>query len=99
MDNKSSHILNTSANLLGFTFFVLISIKGLGLSQYGIADKITGICIVLFSFACFISFLSMKSTSEIRTKRYEDIADFIFFIGIFLCTVLSILILFNVIKI
>lgn len=98
MENKSSHILNTSANLLGFTFFVLISIKAPGLSQQGIADKITGICIVLFSSACLYSFLSIKTSSEVRSKKYENIADYIFFIGVTLCVILSILILFDVVK-
>ena len=38
MENKSPHILNTSANLLGFTFLVLVSVKSLGLSEKGITD-------------------------------------------------------------
>lgn len=98
MDSKSSHIMNTSANLLGFTFFVLISMKGLGLSQHSIADKITGISVFLFSFSCFISFLSIKTTSEARANKYENIADLAFFIGVTLCTVLCFLILFNVVN-
>ncbi|HUX35934.1 MAG TPA: hypothetical protein VMV71_02775 [Candidatus Paceibacterota bacterium] len=98
-ENKSPHILNTSANLLGFTFIVLSSIKGLGLAQNGIADKIAGACVVLFALSSFISFASMKTISKTRSNNYETFADYLFLMGLTLCVVLSFLLVFYVAKI
>lgn len=97
-ESKSPHILTTSANLLGFTFIVLSSIKGLGLAKNGITDKITGACVVLFALSSFISFTSMKTPSKTRSNRYEEIADYLFLAGLGLCVVLSFLLVFDIVN-
>jgi hypothetical protein len=97
MKTKSSHILSSSANLLGFTFLILTSMKGLGLSKHGITDKITGICVILFALSSFISFISIRSSSAAKSDSYETIADYIFLLGLALCSLLSILLVFNIV--
>lgn len=98
MDNKSPHILGTSANLLGFTFLVLASIKGLGLSEHGLADEITGLCVILFASSSLLSFISMRFANKTGGKNYEMFADIVFMAGLVMCLILSFLLVFEVVK-
>ena len=91
MNSKSPHILNTSSNLLGFSFLVLTSIKGLGLPQDGWIDEIVAICVVIFSLSCFFSFLSMRAKRESRAQELESLADYVFLAGLSILTIVSIL--------
>ncbi len=93
---KSPHILNTSANMLGLCFIVLTSIKMKDESALTIVDEFTAVAIVFFMVSCILSFLSMRSKKELT--RLEYVADIVFFIGLFLLLVITILITFNVIK-
>ena len=98
MNRKSPHILNTSANLLGFTFIVLSSIKGFGIPQAGIIDELTAACVALFAVSCAVSFASMQSTSDKRGKYLELSAEYIFFTGLLIVTAISLLLAFDIIK-
>lgn len=98
MDTKSPHILNTSANLLGFTFIVMTSIKALGVSSGGTLDRMVGICVILFALSALLSFMSMRVRAVRLTKQYEWLADMIFLVGLILCLVLSILLALDVAK-
>lgn len=91
MKKTSYHILPTASNLLGFSFLVLISIKGLGLPQKGFVDEIVAFLIVLFSSSCALSFISIRTHNERLSSRYEEWADFIFLAGLFITLVLSLL--------
>lgn len=97
--NKSTspHILNTSANLLGFTFIVLSSIKSLGLAQGTSVNKVISFCIVLFALSSFLSFASMHTKSEERTIRYEFAAEYVFLGGLFIVSIVAILFAFDII--
>lgn len=92
----SHHILPTAANLLGFTFLVLTSIKGLGLSPSGMTDKITGLCVVFFALSTLLSFLSIRSEDHDTIIDYEKWAERTFFLALFICTVLSVLLAFDI---
>jgi hypothetical protein len=97
-NQKSPHILSSSANLLGFSFLILTSVKSLGLSQHGVVDRITGVCVILFALSSFTSFVAIRSKSVAKSNRYENIADSIFFLGLGLCTVLSVLLVLDIVK-
>jgi hypothetical protein len=97
MTNKSTHILSTSSNLLGFTFLVLSSIKGLGLPQGGIIDEAIALCVAIFSLSSFLSFLSIRTKSEEKTERYELLAEYIFLVGMLIVTLISILLALDII--
>lgn len=94
---SSPHILNTSSNLLGFTFLVLSSIKGLRLAQGIFIDKIISLCIVLFALSSFISFLSMRVKSAEKSAKYERVAEYIFLIGLLIVMIVGMLLAFDVI--
>lgn len=96
MREKSTHILNTSSNLLGFTFLVLSSMKGLGLPQGSIIDKAIACCVALFATSSFLSFLSIRSHSVVKSERLELFADYIFLLGLFLVVVITVLMALDV---
>lgn len=95
----SHHILPTSANLLGFTFIVLTSIKSLGLSQYGITDEVTGVCVLLFALSSLLSFMSIRGNEKsTKTYYFEKLAQAIFFTALLLCLILALLLASNTVK-
>ena len=98
MNGKSPHILNTSANLLGFTFIVLSSIKGFGLPQAGIIDELTSFCVVLFAISCLVSFAAMRAHDEQQSSKLELIAEYIFFGGLLIVTAIAILLALDIVK-
>lgn len=100
MDNgndKSPHILNASSNLLGICFIVLTSLKLLKVSQKTFIDELTSCAIVLFMASCILSFLSIRGNIK-KSGKFENIADYLFLIGIILLFVTTILFTLNVIK-
>ena len=95
--SHSSHILNTSANLLGLCFIVLTSLHVLKLSQVSIIDEFTSGAIILFMTSSLLSFLALRS----KTKRgiyYEKIADGFFLFGLIFMFITTMLIAFGVIR-
>jgi hypothetical protein len=90
--------LSTSANLLGFVFFVLASIKSLGVPHSGFIDEIASICIALFAISCMLSFASVRSASDVRSRRFELIADYLFFSGLLIMTTISLLLAFDFVE-
>ncbi|HZV68735.1 MAG TPA: hypothetical protein VFG10_04295 [Saprospiraceae bacterium] len=95
-NDKSPHILNTSATLLGLCFIVLTSLKLNNQSEVTLIDELTAIAIIMFMASSFLSFLSMRS-NRIPSARFEKFADFIFLTGLFFLFLTTIFILFNVI--
>jgi len=95
-NDKSPHILNTSATLLGLCFIVLTSLKLNNQSEVTLIDELTAIAIIMFMASSFLSFLSMRS-NRIPSARFEKFADFIFLSGLFFLFLTTIFILFNVI--
>ncbi len=96
-NNRSPHILNTSANLLGFCFIVLTSIKISDLKESSVIDKGAALAIIIFMSSCLLSFLAMRSKTD-RAIKLERIADSCFFYGLIVLFVTTMLIAFNIIK-
>lgn len=97
INNKSSHILNTSATLFGFCFVVLSSLKRFRISERTHMDQVAMISMFLFLTSCTFSFLSLRSLSD-RSQKYEKIADYIFLSGLFSLFFDTFFIGFNIIQ-
>ncbi len=96
-NTNSPHILTASATLLGLCFVVLTSINILDRKRATIIDEITAFAILFFITSSVFSFMSMKSKTR-KGQRYENIADIIFFIGLFSLFITTLLITLNIIK-
>ncbi len=81
--NKSTHILNTSANLMGICFVVFSSLKSIKISDHTYIDEFTALAMFLFMISCTLSFLSIRSQSK-NSLKYEIIADYVFLSGLFI---------------
>jgi hypothetical protein len=95
-NNKSPHILNTSATLLGLCFVVLTSLNINDRREKSFIDELTAIAILMFMASCLLSFLSIRS-KNIKSTRYENIADLIFLSGLLFLFVITVLIIFNIV--
>ena len=77
-NNTSQHILNTSANLLGFCLFVITSFHITNQSKSSKIDEFAiGVAIGLV-ISCFFSFFSMKTQNPSREIWLEKIAEYFF---------------------
>ena len=94
--NRSPHILNTSANLLGFCFIVLTSVKISNFTESSYIDEGAALAIIVFMNSCLMSFLSMRNKAN--AKKLEKLADLLFLIGLIVLFVTTLLIVFNIIK-
>lgn len=94
-NNKSTHILSTSSNLLGICFVVLTSLKLLKMAHQTVIDELTAAAIVLFMSSCLLSFLSIRNRRF--SQRYEAVADYFFLAGIVILFVTTLLFTFNII--
>ena len=95
--NKSSHILNASSNLLGICFVVLTSLKLLNIGHKTIIDDLTALAILFFMTSCVLSFLSIRGTIR-ESSRIEDIADLFFIAGLLLLFATAVLFSLNIIE-
>lgn len=95
--NKSSHILNTSATLLGLCFVVLTSIKVSKMQDSTLIDETTALAIILFMASCILSFLAIRRTDG-TSERLEKFADFVFLSGLIVLFLTTMMVTFNVIK-
>lgn len=96
MNDKSPHILNTSATLLGLCFIVLTSRQIVSKKEATLIDEMTAIAVIVFMCSSVFSFLALRSRTD-RAQRYERIADVIFLTGLFFLFVITMLITFNII--
>ena len=95
---RAPHILNTSSNLLGFTFLILTSTRIVGLQNGSIVPKIAAGCVAIFAISSFLSYASIHARSLQRSRYLESMASYIFFLGQFLLTVGAALLSVNFIK-
>jgi F0F1-type ATP synthase assembly protein I len=93
--NISRHILPTSSNLLGLCFVILTFIKLSKLSNETVIDECIGGLIILFLISSIFSYISMRVKR--KTDLYEKIADFIFLTGMCILTLVSLVIVFEVV--
>lgn len=96
-ENRSPHILSTSANLLGICFIVLTSLKKLNLADSSIIDEFAVAAVIFFMTSCILSFISMRKGDSV-SQRLEKTADFIFLSGLVVLFIATILIAFNLIS-
>lgn len=96
-ENRSPHILSTSANLLGLCFIVLTSIKVSRMQDVTLIDETTALAIILFMTSCILSFLAMRRKQK-GNDQLEKIADIIFLSGLIVLFLTTMMITFNVIK-
>lgn len=76
-NNTSQHILNTSANLLGFCLFVITSLKLSNRSEGLMIDGFTSVVALLLTLSCFFSFFSIKTRNQVKEQRFEAFRNFI----------------------
>ncbi|HEX9152194.1 MAG TPA: hypothetical protein VF842_08935 [Flavobacterium sp.] len=95
--DKASHILNTSATLLGICFIVLTSIHLNNTKETTVIDELIAVSIVMFMTSSILSFLSMRNTKKPNVSM-EKTADMIFLIGLFSLFIITMLITLNIIK-
>ncbi|TDQ06899.1 hypothetical protein [Pedobacter metabolipauper] len=93
-ENRSPHILNTSANLLGLCFVVLTSIKVSKMEDSSIIDETTALAIILFMTSCILSFLAMRKKDNSNYKL-EKAADFIFLSGLVVLFLTTMIVTFD----
>jgi len=96
INNKSSHILNTSATLFGLCYVVFTSLKTLKLDGNTLIDEFTAVSMVLFMISCLLSFLSIRSNR--KSVYFERIADYAFLAGLFTLFIITIFIVFNLVQ-
>lgn len=94
-DNKSVHILPTSATLLGFCFVVLTFIQALEVGDRTLIDELVAVTIVIFLTTCILSYLSMRVKQH--AALYEKAADIIFLAGLVLLAAASLLVILNIV--
>jgi len=97
-NNTSQHILNTSANLLGFCLLVITSLHVTNYSETSIIDEFTSGVALLIIFSGLISFISIRTSNSKREKSFETIADYLFVTALIGILVIVLLIVFRVIK-
>ncbi len=96
MDAKSPHILNTSANLLGFCLVVLTSIRISRFNASTMIDEVTGIAAILLMASCLLSFLSLRTNRLKASEKLEQFASLVFLLALFCLSGTILLVSFNV---
>ncbi|MBS1934548.1 MAG: hypothetical protein JST96_11155 [Bacteroidetes bacterium] len=89
-NNTSQHILNTSANLLGFCLFVVTSMHITNYAANSMIDEFTSAVSLLLILSCLFSFFSIKTLNAKKEKQLENVADYLFAIalsGIFIIVI------------
>jgi hypothetical protein len=94
-NTTSQHILNTSANLLGFCLIVITSLHITNKSEVSIIDELTSVVAVFLIFSCMFSFFSIRSAIKKKELVFETIADYIFMGALAGILVIVIIIAFN----
>lgn len=94
-NNTSQHILNTSANLLGFCLFVITSLHIANLTESHIIDELTSVVALLLTISCIFSFSSIRTKHEKKEMMFETIADYLFIISLIGVLVIIMLITFH----
>jgi hypothetical protein len=77
----ASHILTTSANLVGVCLVIITGLNVGGLSKGTILDEVTSVASCLFLLSGSFAYLSMRHTRR-RILLFRDIADYFFLAGI-----------------
>ncbi|OGW55003.1 MAG: hypothetical protein A2Y81_12805 [Nitrospirae bacterium RBG_13_43_8] len=93
--NISRHILPTSSNLLGLCFVILSFVRIAKFAAETFLDELLSIAIVIFLISSVFSYASMRA--KVRPEFYEKAADLIFLAGLFMLTLISVVIVCEVV--
>jgi hypothetical protein len=94
-NNTSQHILNTSANLLGFCLIVITSLRIANLTETLLIDELTSVVAVLLTLSSVFSFGSLRTKDPVRERRLENLADYFFMTSLVGILIIILLIVFN----
>lgn len=94
-NNTSPHILNTSANLLGFCLFVITSLHIADKIETHLIDEFTSVVAVLLTFSCILSFISIRTNNINIERRFETFADYLFAAALIGILIIILFITFN----
>jgi hypothetical protein len=94
-NSKNHHILNSASNLLGFSLLAITTLHGMGVGKDNFVDDFAGLQILFFAGSVIVSFLSIRTSNDVNAKRYENIADILFMLGLL---ILLIVVMFFVIS-
>lgn len=97
-NTTSQHILNTSANLLGFCLFVITSLHIANRAETHIIDELTAVVAVLLTISCVFSFISIKTKNPVREERLESVANYVFLLSLLGILIIILLISLNILK-
>jgi hypothetical protein len=97
-NNTSQHILNTSANLLGFCLFVITSFHVSDRAETSVIDELTSLVALLLVVSCLLSFFSLRAENPKKEQQLETIADYLFIVSLTGILVIVLLIALNLIK-
>lgn len=94
----SQHIMNASANLLGFCLIVITSLHVTDKARETYIDEFTAIIAIFLIFACLFSFISIRTGNIKRETILEKAADYFFISSIAGIMIVIFLITFDLIK-
>ena len=93
----ASHILTTSANMVGVCLVIITGLNVGGLSRGTVLDEVVSIAACLFLISASFAYLSMRHT-KLRVIFFRDMADYFFLAGISLMVITMVSISLNLIS-
>ena len=93
----ASHILTTSANMIGVCLFVITGLNVGGFATTTKLDELTSVAACLFLISGSFAYLSMRHTRR-RIILFRDIADYFFLAGIALLVLTMVSVSLHLIK-
>jgi glucan phosphoethanolaminetransferase (alkaline phosphatase superfamily) len=97
-NQTSQHILGTSANLLGFCLFVIMSLYISSESEIQNIDLLTSLVSVFLTVSCILSFISIRTHKRYMDRKLEDLANYFFIISLIGILIIILLITLNFIN-
>lgn len=87
----SHHILPTGSTMIGVCVTVITFLKATNFHLKTYADALLGIDTIVFTFSCFLSYVSMRQENN---RTAELIADNLFLLGMSIMVLVGLLILY-----
>jgi hypothetical protein len=97
-NNTSPHMLGTAANLLGFCLFVITAFHISDKAQNTLVDEFTGVVAVFLAASCLFSFAAIRSKTDRRADRLENIAEVLFLLSLIGILIIIVFITLHFIK-
>lgn len=98
-EDRSTHVLPTASNLMGFCLIVQASLHASGYSEKTHMDEVTAVATCLFMAACLFSYLAIRARSNARrSSKYETIADVNFIAGLLILLAMVLMMVFKVMR-